>query len=85
MHIAFDVIYCVKMTLRMHLINVNGRFFLQNFRKKASNIRNIYIIVVYTSTYFQNALYIVGTGPFRADRIFDCLSDEIGCAKFSVL
>ena len=47
MHIAFDVIYCVKMTLRMHLINVNGRFFLQNFRKKASNIRNIYIVVVF--------------------------------------
>ena len=45
MHIAFDVIYCVKMTLRMHLINVNGRFFLQNFRKKTSNIRNIYIVV----------------------------------------
>ena len=44
MHIAFDVIYCVKMTLRMHLINVNGRFFLQNFRKKPSNIRNIYTV-----------------------------------------
>ena len=82
MHIAFDVIYCVKMTLRMHLINVNGRFFLQNFRKKTSNIRNIYIVVfmyfstqincqeVPSSTYFQNALYVVGPGSFRADCIF---------------